>query len=115
MGPSTATPSWTCSPWSVAPLVSGTVPHWASICKGEVTMSAPSSPVSTLSLSWAAVLDDVAKMLRATDEEALRSEQALLLTTPLLEPTAAAAPYYDRLEERFRAMQKCLARAEQGA
>jgi hypothetical protein len=64
-------------------------------------------------LSWAAVLDDVAKMLRLAETETARSEQAFLEAPPLPAVGTATQPYYDRLEERFRAMQQCLARAEQ--
>jgi hypothetical protein len=70
---------------------------------------------SSLRLSWAAVLDDVAKMLHKAEAEARRSEQDLLDTPSLPNANTAVQPYYERLEERFRDMQQCLARAEQVA
>jgi hypothetical protein len=71
-------------------------------------LSAPSSSGSILPLSWADVLDKVAQTLRDAEAETLRAEQALAeKPAEFAKPRAA-----DRLDERLRAMQDCLARAE---
>ena len=80
-------------------------------------MQPNTSPPPVVPFAWAEVLENVEKTLARAEADAARSEQALIsLDCP--DPAATVPSWQtalDRLEERFRQLQGCIAEGDLNA